>query len=71
MKRQTMYIYCIVHDDNSYDYETNGYWTDDLSVLEIWQRLGVKQVVKLDPLSYELLETFDNSELLDYIEHII
>ena len=66
MKR-TNYIYCIVVN-NEYDYETNGYWTDDLGVLRLWQLLGVEEVVRLDPLSYELLETYTNDELSDYLD---
>lgn len=56
--------------NNEYDYETNGYWTDDIRVLRIWQLLGVEQVVKLDPLSYELLETFNNDDLASMLDAI-
>lgn len=67
MARRINYIYCIVIN-NEYDYEKNGYWTDDLGCLYLWQLLGVEEVVKLDPLTYELIETFSNDELADYLD---
>ena len=67
--RKPNYIYCIVDPrDNSYDYETDGMWTDDLGALKLWQLLGIPEVVVLDPLSMELIARLDNSELEVYIQ---
>lgn len=35
------YIYCMV-DENSYDYEADGLWTDNKEVVDIWFKAGVK-----------------------------
>ena len=69
MKRSL--IWCIVNPkDNTYDYDRNGYWTDDLGALYLWQLLGVPEVVALDALSMELVETYTNDELVAYLETI-
>ena len=65
------FIYCIVDPrDNSYDYEKNGYWTDDLGTVQLWQLLGVPSVVALDALSMELVCSYDNDELAKMLEDI-
>lgn len=65
------FIYCIVDPrDNSYDYERNGYWTDDLGAVYLWQLLGVQEVVALDALSMELVCTYNNDELAEMLESI-
>ena len=65
------YIYCIVDPrDNSYDYETDGWWTDDIGCLRLWQLLGIPKVVFLDALSMELCASYDNAELETYLDGI-
>lgn len=65
------FIYCLVNPtDNSYDYETDGCWTDDLGALRLWQLLGVQQVVALDVLSMELVLVFNNEELDEYLNNL-
>lgn len=57
------FIYCIVDpQDNSYDYETDGMWCDNLDTRDAWFRAGVKSVVCLDALSMELICTINNND---------
>ena len=64
------YIICMVDIDNTYDYETAGAWTDDIEIASMWQRLGIQNFVLLDPLSLELVATYDNAEMEIYIQGV-
>lgn len=69
MRREINYIYCMLdRTDNSYDYETDGLWTDDKDVVTIWFKAGVDNVVKLDPLSMELLEVLNCRDWFNHIK---
>lgn len=65
------YIVCIVDPtDNCYDYETAGAWTDELETIELWLHAGIQQFVLLDPLSMELVASYDAGEMECYINGI-
>lgn len=60
------FIYCMVDPiDNSYDYETDGLWTDSEEVVTTWFTCGIESVVALDALSMELITSYDHCEWND------
>ena len=66
------YIVCIVDPtDNSYDYELDGLWTDNIEVVQIWINAGVEHFVLLDPLSLGLIASYDNETMQEYVNGIM
>lgn len=66
------YIVCIVDPtDNSYDYELDGLWTDNITVVDIWVKAGIQYFVLLDPLSLALIASYDNDDMRVYVDGIL
>ena len=71
-KNMKKFIICMVDTtDNSYDYELDGCWTDNIEVVQLWLNAGVQQFVLLDALSMELVASYDAAEMQVYIDGVL
>lgn len=63
-------IYCMVSKYNSYMYDVDGCYTDDLDVLEHWVECGINSVVVLDAYSLGIIANLtDTEQIIEFIEN--
>lgn len=65
------YLYAMVDQtDNSYDYNSDSFCTDDLETVQIWFNCGIKEVAVLDPLSLAQISTYDKEDFENIMREV-